>query len=1375
MTFLPRSFSFGAAVLFLGLAVRPASAQYLTPVWERPDLGGDLGYHGLHVRDLDGDGADEILVTGLARPAGWSTPATGARFFVLKPSASGYDVAASSPFFPGSDYEDQPLRWVEVDGEGADATVVALFRDGALRTFDGATLALETERTLEEASWATRFFLVDVDDDGQREIVVAGPTSIRVFDEATGAPEWTLNASVRDAEVGDVDGDGRNEIVLSDGRVFDGATHEVQWTYADGFGTLLELANVDADAAMEIVAYNGGYALRAFDGQYRTPLWEIPLEDDLSALTATNVRGEWEIVVGAGQWGPVISYRASTREVLWRVGNPEHSTTNIALGDPDGDGTVEVVWGAGHLSSGPDVLFVGDSASGEIEFRTTDTDGPFRLGVGDLDGDEVPELLVTALSERSGSNGGALEAYDAAHTLLWDTGDIEGLNWYRSRYVGLGVGDADGDGRAEAFVGGEDQASAFGGSPPRVLWQSAELGTVTAFAFGDVDGDGATEVVAGTTAGQVVILDGATRAVEWRSISSTGSVDAIRLVNVDDDAATEIVFFSGNGRVRVYDGQTRYLEWESTAISDATAIDVADLERDGTREVLVGRADGSVVVLEAGTFAPVDTLQTGFSRVSGIRVANVDETTAPEIVVAGESVRVVGWPSKAVLWESPTYGAGLGERDALVIQDVDQDGFMDVLVGGPYGVVQFEVSVRYPDTTPPVTEAATPLAGATQVGLDVPAVFTFSEPIDPASVVVSVGGDVTGVQTTNAVSADGLTLTVASATGFWPAGVELQVSALGVLTDLAGNGLDGDRDGASEGTPEDDVTVSFRTGTGVDTVGPAVRGLTLGATEVWAGVPLHVEAVVTDTSSVAASGVAAVEYFVDAVGAEGTGTPVEATDGPFGRLMVRVAPEVETSDLGGGEHVLYLRGRDTRGTWGPTAAAPFTVISASGSVWAQFGYNAQHTGFNPVDTLTAPLRVAWSKQVTQDTYGLRAPIVAQDHVYLTVWSYPGGVELIALSAEDGEEAWGYGLGPVSDAGMPAYAYGTVYIQTATGTPGSYVTALNAATGARLWQSPFATQSQMGEAPTVAAGKVFVNGGYYGGMFAYDAFTGETLWFVDLPQQFDWAPTYGDAAVYAGWSNTNFYAFDAGTGSITMQFGDPGYSWPRTAAYRDSVLFTASPVSAIDLRDNTVRWSRSGDVTPAIAYGKVFTTSSGSLVAYDEATGRRLWSLPGVGEVYRPPVVANGVVYVASDAATVGVDAETGREVWRFEDGGRLAIAGNRLYLAGQSGIVYAFESGGGTASEAPAAGLPTTFAVSPSRPNPFSQRTTIAYDLPEAAGVVVEVYNAIGQRVATLVHARQPAGTHEVTWDANGVSAGVYYCRVRAGEATLVTTMSLAR
>ena len=92
--------------------------------------------------------------------------------------------------------------------------------------------------------------------------------------------------------------------------------------------------------------------------------------------------------------------------------------------------------------------------------------------------------------------------------------------------------------------------------------------------------------------------------------------------------------------------------------------------------------------------------------------------------------------------------------------------------------------------------------------------------------------------------------------------------------------------------------------------------------------------------------------------------------------------------------------------------------------------------------------------------------------------------------------------------------------------------------------------------------------------------------------------------------------------------------------------------------------------------------------------------------------------------------------------------------------------------------LPTDFALGQNYPNPFNPSTIIPYQLPVAGHVRLEVFNLLGQRLATLVDAERSAGAYTVQWngtDAAGraMGAGVYIYRLSSGGQTVSRRMVL--
>jgi predicted outer membrane repeat protein len=78
--------------------------------------------------------------------------------------------------------------------------------------------------------------------------------------------------------------------------------------------------------------------------------------------------------------------------------------------------------------------------------------------------------------------------------------------------------------------------------------------------------------------------------------------------------------------------------------------------------------------------------------------------------------------------------------------------------------------------------------------------------------------------------------------------------------------------------------------------------------------------------------------------------------------------------------------------------------------------------------------------------------------------------------------------------------------------------------------------------------------------------------------------------------------------------------------------------------------------------------------------------------------------------------------------------------------------------------IPQKFVLSQNYLNPFNPKTMIYYELPITSYVYLNIYNLLGQKVATLVSEKQKPGYYQIEWDASGYASGVYYYRMTADQ-----------
>ena len=199
---------------------------------------------------------------------------------------------------------------------------------------------------------------------------------------------------------------------------------------------------------------------------------------------------------------------------------------------------------------------------------------------------------------------------------------------------------------------------------PVLKWQHGgchpswcETGWYSSPAVADLDGDGAAEVIA--SAYSIVVLDGASGALEWRVASghdrsqpgaeSVGRTwPGIAVADVDADGALEIVTAHGGGWVSVYRADGFFeAGWPRQPVAnELRGLAVGDLDRDGTMEIAVSAARGNAVntwVLEhtGATRAGWPQLAGGGGFAWGVyndnvALANLDGDAALEIVAPSD-------------------------------------------------------------------------------------------------------------------------------------------------------------------------------------------------------------------------------------------------------------------------------------------------------------------------------------------------------------------------------------------------------------------------------------------------------------------------------------------------------------------------------------------------------------------------------------------------------------------------------------------------------------------------------------------------------------------------------------------------------------------
>jgi len=77
---------------------------------------------------------------------------------------------------------------------------------------------------------------------------------------------------------------------------------------------------------------------------------------------------------------------------------------------------------------------------------------------------------------------------------------------------------------------------------------------------------------------------------------------------------------------------------------------------------------------------------------------------------------------------------------------------------------------------------------------------------------------------------------------------------------------------------------------------------------------------------------------------------------------------------------------------------------------------------------------------------------------------------------------------------------------------------------------------------------------------------------------------------------------------------------------------------------------------------------------------------------------------------------------------------------------------------------PDEFTLEQNYPNPFNPNTTIKFNLPEAGYVKLTLYNILGQEIRILLNESKEAGSHTLSFDANGLNSGTYIYKIESSS-----------
>ena len=199
----------------------------------------------------------------------------------------------------------------------------------------------------------------------------------------------------------------------------------------------------------------------------------------------------------------------------------------------------------------------------------------------------------------------------------------------------------------------------------------------------------------------------------------------------------------------------------------------------------------------------------------------------------------------------------------------------------------------------------------------------------------------------------------------------------------------------------------------------------------------------------------------------------------------------------------------------------------------------------------------------------------------------------------------------------------------------------------------------------------------------------------------------------------------------------------------------------------------GMLIPIINSGNVITKNLKIYQTNATITGRVLFngSSPNMNVQLFANVQDTGVVITYTDL-NGNFMLHVSNKLWNYViNPGQLPPMYNGYSITahpGQTNVNFNFTL---TDVEGQPSSIPDKYSLSQNYPNPFNPVTAIKYSIPNEGFVSLKIYNVLGSEVATLVNEFKNAGSYNVSFNAENLSSGVYYYKLKSG--TFVETKKM--
>jgi len=627
---------------------------------------------------------------------------------VTKGNITAADIDPAVNFTPG--YLPQSVYMSDIDGDGkldiavanVTSNTVSIFRNIAVKGVINAS-SLASKVDLAVGSAPANVILQDLDGDGKPDLIVTNKQSNTVSVFHNNSVSGTIDANTFGVKtdfatgptptalaVGDIDNDGKPEIVVSGGGVtsiflnqstkgsITSASFAPRFDVAGSFNALV-LADLDNDSKLDIAGVNS-----FFSTQVTVLHNAIAFTGQLNALS----------------FDPGVNFTCGSSPVA------------ITAADLNGDGKIDLITADSFDNT---ISILQNQASGNainatsflprVVLPTGKT--PYQIAVDDIDGDGMPDIVVPNYS------GNSVSVFHSTYT----TGTISASAYAEKIELTTGqfasaaaIGDIDGDGRPDIVVtNNTNSLSVFRNDPtnPPVISSVSPLSgpvgtnvTITGTNFNKVTSGNI--VYFGATRGAIV---SATTTQLVVTVPNGSTYQPISVLNAETGRSCNSrnafnLTYSGNTGLKTNDFVSPTGGGILYAYNKNVKVQLSDIDGDGRPDMVTGDIGGTNVTIRlnkgvVGPYVNQFSTQLNFDGGDGIEqiaVGDIDGDGKPDVVTTNTGTHQVSvlintsTPGNVSFRPRDNFGStNSNEINFLALADINMDGKLDVIISGRSG------------------------------------------------------------------------------------------------------------------------------------------------------------------------------------------------------------------------------------------------------------------------------------------------------------------------------------------------------------------------------------------------------------------------------------------------------------------------------------------------------------------------------------------------------------------------------------------------------------------------------------------------------------------------------------------------------------------